>query len=351
MRNTLITVSFCILASTLSAEEGLKIAFIYEHPTNAGGWSLSHEQGRLAIQNRFGERVSSVAVEGVKPGPDTVRTLTNLAREHYDMIFATSFGHMNPVIKVARSFPRTTFQHASGYKTGRNVGTYQIRAMEGRYLAGIMAGHMSKTKKLGFVASFPIPEVIRGINAFALGARSVDPAIAVQTIWINSWMDAAKEREAAELLINLDADVVTHHTESPALMIAAENAGVWAVGYQYDRSEFAPEQHLVTVEHNWAPIYEALIEAKLTGHWESKALWLGLAEEATRLVSVSPLVPEKVLAEVETARQAIANKTLQVFSGPLNDADGTERIAAGVAPTDEEMIAMEWFVEGVVNAQ
>ncbi len=351
MRTVSFTLLLVLLAPTSFAEEPLRVAFLYEHPTNAGGWSLSHEQGRLAIEARFGERVKTLPVEGVKPGPDTVRTLTNLARERYDMIFATSFGHMNPVIKVARSFPRTTFQHASGYKTGRNVGTYQIRAMEGRYLAGMLAGHMSKTKKLGYVAAFPIPEVIRGINAFTLGARSVDPSITVQTIWINTWMDAAKEREAAELLINLGTDVISHHTETPALMIAAEKAGVWAVGYQYDRSEFAPQRHLVTVEHNWAPIYEALIESKLDGRWQSEALWLGLAEDATRLVSVSPEVPAAVLEEVEAVKQSIADKSFHVFAGPLRDVEGSERISAGKVPSDEEMIAMEWFVEGVVNAQ
>ncbi len=347
------TLLFTLTLATVAAhgEAPLKVAFIYEHPVNAGGWSLSHEQGRLAAEARFGAQIETRALEGIVPGPDTVRALTNLARERYDLIFATSFGHMNPVVKVARNFPRVSFQHASGYKTTRNVGTYQIRAMEGRYLAGMLAGHMSRSGKLGYVAAFPIPEVIRGINAFTLGARAVDPTITVQTIWINTWMDAAKEREAAELLINLGADVISHHTETPALMIAAENAGVWAVGYQYDRSEFAPTKHLVTIEHNWAPIYEALIADKLADKWQSRALWLGLAEDATRLVSVSPDVPPAALAAVDRTRQAIKRGEFHVFAGPLQDVDGTERISAGSMPSDEALIAMEWFVDGVVNAQ
>ena len=332
------------------SQEPLKVAFLYQHPVNAGGWSLSHEQGRLDAENEFGDKIITIALEGIQPGPDTRRTLINLARENYELIFATSFGHMNSVMKVARSFPQISFQHASGYKTANNVGTYQIRAMQGRYLAGKIAGHMSTSKKIGYVASFPIPEVIRGINAFTLGAQAANPDVTIQAIWINSWMNAAKEREATELLINLGADVITHHTETPALMVAAEEAGVWAVGYQYDRSQFAPNSHLVTIEHNWGPIYNSIIRDKLEGNWKSESLWFGVDLDATRLVSISPKVPSSILSEIEEIRTQMANKTFNIFKGPITDIEGRTRLGPDQTLKDEDLIGMEWFVKGVINA-
>ncbi|RPG51384.1 MAG: BMP family ABC transporter substrate-binding protein [Gammaproteobacteria bacterium TMED1] len=333
------------------AQKPLKVAFLYQHPVNAGGWSLSHEQGRLDVGNELGSKITTIALEGIQPGPDTLRTLTNLARENYELIFATSFGHMNSVMRVARSFPQTSFQHASGYKTAPNVGTYQIRAMQGRYLAGKIAGYMSTSQKIGYVASFPIPEVIRGINAFTLGAQAANPDVTVQAIWINSWMNAAKEREATELLINLGADVITHHTETPALMVAAEEAGVWAVGYQYDRSQFAPNSHLVTIEHNWGPIYKSIIQDKLAGRWKSESLWFGVDHDATRLVSISSKVPTSILSEIEEIRSQMANKTFKIFKGPIIDIEGKKRLELNQSLEDEALIGMEWFVRGVINAE
>jgi simple sugar transport system substrate-binding protein len=343
------TLLFAALALVADAAtpEPMRVAFLYEHPINAGGWSQSHEQARQRVQAAFGDRIATAAFEGIIPGPDTVRVLTKLAREGYHMIFATSFGHMNPVIKVARQFPEVHFEHASGYKQAPNVGTYQIRAREGRYLAGLIAGAMTKTGRIGYIGAFPIPEVVRGINAFTLGVRSVNPDAVARVIWINTWLDPSKERDAAELLIGEGADVITHHTETPAPAVAAEAAGVYFIGYQYDRSAFAPTRHLATVEHNWLPIYERKIEENLNGTWQPEALWAGIREDASRLVGLSPDIPADIRTLVEQTRTAIAAGEREVFRGPLVDTGGMQRVPAGSALDAHSTLNMEWFVQGV----
>lgn len=350
MSKLMLAITACMI-SCLSFAEPMTVAFLYEHPVNAGGWSQSHEQARLEVSEYFGEQIKTTTVEGVRPGPDTVRTLTNLARRKQNMIFATSFGHMNPVIQVARRFPAVTFNHASGYSLATNVGTYQIRAYQGRYLSGMLAAGMTESKVLGYVAAFPIPEVIRGINAFTLGVQAVDPEIRVRVIWINTWMDAAKEREAAELLIDAGVDVITHHTETPAIMLAAEAAGIWAIGYQFDRSEYAPNRHLVTVAHNWTPLYKRMIQNKLAGTWQSEAIWLGLNHQATVLASMSDQVPAGLQNRIESHQRQIASGERAVFAGPLRATSGELMVKEQETLDDEALIAMEWFVEGVINPQ
>lgn len=342
---------FTLSVAAFASDEPLKVAFVYEHPVSAGGWSQSHDKGRQDLIAALPGKIETTTVEGVVPGPDTVRVLTGLARDGHDMIFATSFGHMNSVIQVARQFPRITFEHASGYKQAPNVGTYQIRAYEGRYLAGRIAGAMTRTNIIGYVGAFPIPEVVRDINAFTLGVRAVNPKAHVQIIWINRWLDPSKEREASEILIAGKADVISHHTETPAPMIAAEAAGVWAIGYQFNRSAFAPTRHLVTVEHNWLPIYRRKVEARLNGDWTPNLTWLGLAEDASRLVGLSPSIPAEVLADVEQAREAIIAGSLDIFAGPLSDNEGTERIADGATLDDAGLASIEWLVDGVQSRQ
>lgn len=328
-------------------EKPLRIAFVHEHPVSAGGWSQSHDKARQGLEALFGKTISVTSLEGIIPGPDTERVLTRLARDRYDMIFATSFGHMNAVMKVAQRFPQTTFEHASGYKQARNVGTYQIRAYEGRYLAGMIAGAMTRTNQIGYIGAFQIPEVVRDINAFTLGVRAVNPKANVRLIWINTWLDPSREREAAELLIAEKADVITHHTETPAIAVAAETAGIYVIGYQFDRSAFAPKHHLLTVEHNWLPIYRQKVQSRLEGGWKSNLMWLGLADDATRLVSLSRDIPPKVLEDVESARQNIISGKLSIFTGPLRDSDGAVRVAAGQTLGDKDLSAIEWIVEGV----
>ncbi|MEM9624548.1 MAG: BMP family ABC transporter substrate-binding protein, partial [Pseudomonadota bacterium] len=253
--------------------------------------------------------------------------------------------------KVARRFPQTTFMHASGYKQARNVGTYQIRAFQGRYLAGVLAGHMSESKQLGYVAAFPIPEVIRGINAFTLGAQSVDPEIKINVVWLNSWLDTAREREAADLLISRGNDVITHHTETPAIMMAAEAAGAWAIGYQYDRSQFAPTRHLATIAHNWMPVYKEVIRAKLAGEWTSSSIWYGVEHSASQLVSVSGAVERPLRDQLSDMENQIGTGKFRVFSGPIYDTEGQLRVAEGSHLSDAELISQEWYVAGVNNTQ
>lgn len=345
-RVAVLAVSGCAMAA-----EPLRVAFVYEHPVSAGGWSQSHDKARQGLEAALGERIAATTIEGVIPGPDTVRVLTRLARDGHDMIFATSFGHMNAVMRVAQQFPGITFEHASGYKQARNVGTYQIRAYEGRYLAGRIAGAMTRSNVIGYVGAFPIPEVVRDINAFTLGVRAVNPAAEVRLVWINSWLDPSKEREAAEILIAAKADVITHHTETPAPMVAAEAAGVWTIGYQFDRSAFAPTRHLVTVEHNWLPIYEAKVTAKLEDRWSPGLTWLGLREDASRLVGLSPAIPETVRADVERARTEMIAGRLDPFAGPLRDVAGVARVPSGETLDDAALASIEWLVQGVTAAQ
>lgn len=346
-----LTILLVLTINTFANASELNVAFIYQHPVSAGGWSLTHDLGRQGVEEYFGNRVETTAIEGITPGPDTVRILTRLGRENYDMVFATSFGHMNGVVRVARSYPETIFEHASGYKLAPNIGTYQIRAYEGRFLAGVLAGSMTESGKLGFVAAFPIPEVVRGINAFLLGARQVRSDASLNVIWINTWMDPGKSREAAELLIDQDVDVLTHHTESAAIIVAAEQRGVFSIGYQHDRSAAGPTKHLASVEHNWTPIYVDIIESKLNNRWQSRQRWVGLSENATRLVGISKDIPEDVHKRIDEITQSIINKDMHVFSGPIFDTEGTERVAFGESIDDVELQRMEWFAKGVLQSQ
>ncbi|MFV8816310.1 BMP family ABC transporter substrate-binding protein [Haliea sp. E17] len=338
-----------LAAGSAQAQAPLKVAFMHENPVGQGGWTLSHEIARKKLQEHFGDAISTSALDGIAPGGDAERVLTKLARDGNDLIFATSFGFMNSAVRVAKRFPRTTFEHASGYTTARNLGTYQIRAYQGRYLAGYAAGLVSKTGRLGYVGSFPIPEVLRGINAYTLGARAARPDIEVEVVWISTWSDASRSREAADLLIARGADVITHHTETSAAIQAAEQAGVWSVGYQTDRSPFAPQHHLVSIAHNWLPIYIRKVQAVMDGTWKAEVDWVGVEEDATQLVGWGPEVPEEVKAAVAAQRQRMIDGELKVFSGPLQDLEGVERVAAGSVPDDKALTGMEWMLSGIIG--
>lgn len=339
------------LASVCSAAvaKPLSVAFMHENPVGEGGWTLSHEKARKKLDAFYGEAITTSAVDGIAPSTDADRTLTKLARDKHDLVFATSFGFLSPTQRVARRFPRTTFMHASGYLTAPNIGTYQIRAYHGRYMAGVAAAMVSKTNKVGFVAPFPIPEVIRGINAFALGMQSIKPDIELDVIWINTWSDAPKAREAADLLIAKGVDVISHHTETSAAIAAAEAKGIWSVGYQTDRSSVAPKFHLVSIEHNWFPIYQHIIDQKLAGKWTSEQIWYGAEHDASQLVAWGPAVPTEVKAKVEQVRQQIASGEQTVFVGPLYDQSNTIKLADGARLSDDELLKLEWLVRGVLG--
>ncbi|MEE4661348.1 MAG: BMP family ABC transporter substrate-binding protein [Halieaceae bacterium] len=334
-------------ASPVLAAEPLKVAFVHENPVGQGGWTLSHELAREKIEAHFGDAITTTALDGVVPGGDTERVLTKLARGGQQLIFATSFGHMSAAARVSRRFPRVIFEHAAGYTLGRNLGTYQIRAYQGRYLAGYAAGLVTRTNRLGYVGAFPIPEVMRGINAFTLGAKAANPDAQVDVIWISTWSDASRSREAAELLVSKQADVITHHTETSAVVQAADQRGVWSVGYQTDRSAFAPRHHLVSIAHNWFPIYRDKIQSVLDGNWSPEANWVGLEQDATRLEGWGDKVPESVREQVMAQQSRLLSGDLRVFAGPLTDADGQQQVAAGEVITDEALLKMEWLLEGI----
>ena len=336
------------LPDVLSAP--LQVAFLHENPVAQGGWTMSHEIAREKLDEHFGDLISTTAIDGIAPGTDAERVLTKYARSGVPLIFATSFGYLNPTQKVSKRFKKTTFEHASGYLQSSNVGTYQIRGYQGRYLAGIIAGRSTKTNTIGYVGSFAIPEVIRGINAFTLGIKSVNPDAEVVLIWTNSWSDPSKEREATEILIAKNADVVTHHAESATVMNVAAQKKVYSVGYQTDRSTAAGDYHLVSVVHNWFPIYKDIIQEKLDGKWSSKKRWIGVESDASQLVSFGPSVSEDVKSEVAESKAKIVQNEFTIFKGPLTSNEGELKVGVDVVLNDEELLAMDWLVEGVVGS-
>lgn len=328
-------------------EEPLKIGFVYVSPIGDAGWTYQHDLGRRAIEETFGDRIETNYVESVPEGADAERIIRELAATGHGLVFTTSFGYMNPTIKVARQFPQVRFEHCTGYKTAPNVGTYMGRFYEGRYLAGLVAGRTTQSGVIGYVGAFPIPEVVRGINAFTRGVRSVRPDAEVRVVWVSAWYDPGKEREAAETLISQGADIVTHHTDSTAIVQAAADRGVHAIAYHSDMSSYGPEAHLTASIHDWRDYYRRRVEAALAGEWETHAIWHGVAEGMVDLAPYGPAVPDEVRAFVDERKAAIADATLHPFAGPVTDREGTVRVPEGETMSDEAMLKFDWFVEGV----
>lgn len=339
----------CVTVSLAKDENKgpLKVAFVFVGPTKDAGWTYAHDKARLFMEKKLGDKIKTTYVESVPEGADAERVITELARAGNQLIFTTSFGYMNPTLKVAKRFPDVAFEHASGYKRSENVGTYFDRAYEGRYLTGMVAGLMTKSNLLGYVASFPIPEVIRGINSFTLGARSVNPKAEVKVVWVSSWYDPGKESEAATTMINMGVDVVTQHTDSPGPINAAEKKGVYAVGYHSDMSVYGPAAHLTATVHNWGPLYTAKAQAVLDGTWKSENIWGGIADNALDLAPYNKVVPQSVQAEVDHVKNLITQGKLHPFAGPINDQSGKVRVPVGKTIPDKELLSMEWYVEGV----
>ncbi|MBW2095401.1 MAG: BMP family ABC transporter substrate-binding protein [Deltaproteobacteria bacterium] len=336
-----------VVGNAAVAEKEMKVGFIYVSPIGDAGWSYAHDQGRLAVEAMPG--VKTTYVEAVKEGPDSERVMLNMARKGYDLIFATSYGYMDPMLKVAKQFPGTVFMHCSGFKRAKNMGTYFGRMYQARYLSGIVAGAMTKSNILGYVAAFPIPEVIRGINAFALGAQSVNPNAQVRVVWTKTWYDPATEKEAAKSLLDVGADIIAQHQDSPAAQEAAQEKGVYSIGYDSDMSKFAPRAHLTAPIWNWGPLYKKLVKEVREGTWKSESLWPGLAEGIVGLSPFGAMVPQKVRTMVLDQKKAIASGKAKVFVGPIKDQKGKMRIARGGAASDKELLGMTWFVKGVIG--
>ena len=322
-----------------------KAAFVYVGPVGDLGWSYAHDQGRLKMAEELG--IETVIAEAVPEGPDAERVIRDFVQKGYNVIFATSFGYMDSVLNVAKDNPDVKFLHATGYKTSDNVGIYDGRGYQGWYLAGIVAGKMTKTNSIGYVAPYPIPEVVRNMNAFALGARSVNPAVTLTPIWINAWFDPAKEREAAQAMLDGGADVIARESDSVEPDKLAEQEGVYAIGYNAVSASVAPNAVLTAPIWDWSVYYTKTIQEIQAGTWTSTPVWWGMKEGLLDLAPFGKMVPDDVKALVEKEKARIISGEFDVFVGPIKDNTGKERVAAGQTMTDEEKLAFDWLVEGV----
>lgn len=346
MTNFLLASSM-VVAGSVSAEEPLKIGFVHVSPVGDAGWTYQHDLGRKAIEEKFGDKIQVKYIESVPEGAEAERVVRDLASSGNKLIFGTSFGFMNPMIKVAKAFPDTHFEHATGYKTEANMGNYNARFYEGRYLAGLVAGSMTQSNTLGYVAAFPIPEVVMGINAYIRGAQSVNPKAEVKVVWINSWFDPGREREAAVALIDQGADILTHHTDSTAVVAAAEEKGKYAIAYHSDMSKYGAKAHLTAVTHHWEQFYIEQVQQALDKTWKPSALWGGVKEGMIGLSALSAAVPKEVADKVEQAKADMIAGKLHPFAGPVVDQEGKERVAAGSNISDEDLSKMDYYVQGV----
>jgi basic membrane protein A len=327
----------------------IKAAFVYVAPLSDTGWVRQHEEGRQAVQAALGTRVQTTFVENVAEGADAERVIRDLARQGHKIIFTPSFGYMEPTLKVAQDFPDVRFESITGYKTTANVAAANARYYEGRYLAGVAAGRMTRTQVAGYVAGFPIPEVLQGINAFMLGMRSVNPRAELKVIWLNAWFDPPRERDAAMSLFNQNVDVVAFHTGSSAVMTAAQERGRMAVAYHSDMRKVAPDAQIVAVTHQWGSYYTERVRAALDGTWKSGNLWGGVREGMVRVGDFGPRVPKAVQDEVLARQKDIASGRLHPFHAvaAVRDNEGREVIPAGHTLSDTDILRMNWLVEGV----
>ena len=349
MKKLLAVMAGLALSLAVGAASGAdkpKVGFIYIGPTGDHGWTYQHDQGRLAVEEALGDQVEIIYVESVPEGPDSERVITRLAREGAGIIFTTSFGYMDPTIKVAKSFPNVKFEHNSGYKRADNVATYNARFYEGRYVNGQIAARMSKSGVAGYVGSFPIPEVVRGINSFMLGAQSIEPDFKLKIVWVSSWFDPGKEADAAKVLIGQGADIITQHTDSTApLQIAAEQDAL-AFGQASDMIAFAPNTQLTAIVNNWAPYYVERVNAALDGTWESQDIWEGMS---TGMVAMAPYtnLPDDVVAMAKETQAKITSGEFHPFTGPIYKQDGSMAIGEGEHLDDGTLLRMNWYVKGV----
>ena len=335
-----------LAVATASGADKLKVGFIYVGPIGDHGWTYQHDQGRLAVEAAFGDKVETVYVENVAEGSDTERAITRLARDGAGIIFTTSFGFMDPTIKVARKFPDVKFEHATGFKRADNVTTYSARFYEGRYVIGQIAARMSKSGVAGYIASFPIPEVVRGINSFLLGAQSINPDFKLKIVWVSTWFDPGKEADAAKVLIGQGADIITQHTDSTApLQIAAEQ-GVHGFGQASDMIEFAPDSQYTAIIDDWAPYYVRRVGAVLDGTWKSEDTWDGMGPGMVGMAPYTNL-PEDVVAMAKETQAKITSGELHPFTGPIHNQAGEMVIGEGEVLDDGVLLGMNWYVKGV----
>ena len=337
-------------ATANAADEPFKVAFVYVGPVSDHGWTYRHDIGRKAIEEEFGDKVETTFVESVAEGADAERVLRKLASDGNDLIFTTSFGYMNATVKVAKQFPDVKFEHATGYKRADNVSTYSGRFYEGRAVNGTIAGLLTKTNTIGYISSFPIPEVVRGINATAIAMRKVNPDAEIKVVWVNTWYDPGKEADAAKTLIDQGADIIMQHTDSPAPLQVAEERGVNGFGQASDMKTFAPQAQLQTIIDDWNPYYIERTRAAMEGTWESLDTWSGIKDGMVGFGDYGPGVPEDVKAAAEIVREGIVSGALHAFQGPIFNQDGEEIVAEGESLSDEVLLGMDYYVQGVVGS-
>ena len=334
-------------AAQAQMKDKVKVGVVYVGPINDQGWSEGHYHGFEKVKAELGDKVEITHVENIKEGPDTERVVQQLAQGEHDIVFTTSFGFMNPTVKVAKRFPKVKFEHATGFKRAGNLATYSARFYEGRHVIGLIAGKMTKTNTIGYIASFPIPEVVRGINAAFLAAKSVNPDVKFKVVWVNTWFDPGKEGDAAKVLIDQGADVLMQHTDSPAPIKLAEERGIFAFGQAQDMDRHGPKSHLTAIVDDWAPHYLRRIKSVLDGTWKSEDTWGGFN---TGMVVIAPFdvqIPFAVRKMAADARSAISAGTLHPFTGPINKQDGTAWLKAGETAPDGDLAGMNFYVEGV----
>jgi simple sugar transport system substrate-binding protein len=341
--------------TTANAADKVKVGFVYLTTPGDHGWTYAHEVARQDVEKHFGDKVVTTFVENVPEGPDSARVIRELAKQGNEIIFTTSFGYMDHTIKVAKEFPNVKFEHITGYKRSPNVATGNIRFYEGRYVQGVVAGLMTKSNKIGYLASFPIPEVIQGINAFGIGLRSVNPKAEVSVIWVNSWYDPVKEADAAKVHIAEGADILAQHTDSPAMLQTAQKAGVHGFGQSSDMKAFAPKAQLFSSVNNWGPYYISKIQQMMDGKWSTGEgpdhwagnTWVGMADD---YLVLSPFenMPSDVAAAAAKAAADIKSGKNKIFTGPIKDNSGKIRVPAGKTLTDGELFqTLDYYVDGI----
>jgi basic membrane protein A and related proteins len=330
-----------------AAPAPFKVAFAYVGPVGDAGWTFAHDQGRKAVEAAFGAKVATSFVENVPEAADAERVIRDMVAQGNKLIFGTTFGYMEPMLKVAADAKDVKFEHATGYKSAPNLRTYDSRTYEGAYMAGVVAGGMTKSNVLGVVASIPIPEVIRNIDSFTLGAQSVNPKVTTRVVWVNKWFDPPKEGEGAVALMNDGADVLMQNTDSSAVLQAAEKAGKMGFGWDSDMSKFGPKAHLASAVINWAPYYKKAVKDGLDGTWKSEATWWGVKEGAIDLVSVSDKVPAPVKKKLDTVKAGLADGTFAIWKGPIADQSGKMLLKAGETADDKFLHGINFYVKGV----
>jgi simple sugar transport system substrate-binding protein len=346
----LIASAIALSGTAVLAQTKPKVSFVYVGPIGDQGWSYQHHQGLLALKKEFGDRIDTNYVENVPEGPDAERVIDQLAATGSSIIFTTSFGFMNPTIKVATRYPNVKFEHATGFKQAPNVATYNARFYEGRHVIGLIAGKMTKSNTIGYIGSFPIPEVVMGINAAYLAAKSVNPNVKFKVVWVSTWFDPGKEAAAAKALVDQGADILMQHTDSPAAMKYAEEKGVMAFGQASNMAPFGPNAQLTAIVDDWNPYYIRRVKALLDGTWKTGDVWDGIAQGTVVLAPWSPKIPADVVKLAETARDNIAKGALHPFTGPIKRQDGSVWLKDGERASDKDLLAMNFYVEGLEGA-